>query len=67
VTLNLSLHRYAVLQNGERTAFCTNFEGAAWLVAQRGADGVVNLVSDQFWSRDACFEATREIGKAATA
>lgn len=54
--LNLVLHPYAVLKDGERIAFFTNLTCAAQVATWRGAAAVENVSTGQTWLRHACLE-----------
>ncbi len=58
--LNLKLHPYAVLQNGERTAFFSNLELAAQRVRDSIAGGVIHLWTKQEWGRAQCQQIAGE-------
>lgn len=65
--LNLALHRYAVVQHGEPTSFWSNLPLAAKMVFDRNAHSVVNLETNQSWSREECLAVAQNkaIGRAA--
>lgn len=54
--LDLKIHPYAVLKNGERIAFFSNLVCAAEIVSWRGGATVENIATGQTWLRHSCLE-----------
>ncbi len=54
--LNLTIHQYAVLKNGERIAFFSNLTCAAEIASWRNGGGVENIATGQTWARYDCLE-----------